>query len=123
MKWGRHKSTFANNSKMLKKDAIDTMKFQNQTIKDASNKRYSRDERKIQRKAYKDVMSGKVVRKQSGKTWNFTNEDLKTINNARIEYGKRETTKNLLKIGALAIGSAATLIGTNYLAEMNMIRK
>ena len=108
---------------MLKKDAIDTVKFQNTEIKKASRKFYSRSERKVQRKAYKDVMSGKVVRKQTGKTWNFSNEDLKTIGNARIEYGKRQTAKTMLTIGLSAVSMAATLAGTNYLANMNMIRR
>lgn len=123
MKWGKKKATFENSPKMLKKDAIDTLKFQNEAIKNASSKHYSSDERKVQREAYKKVMAGKVVRKKTGKTWNFSNEDLKTINAARIEYGKRETKKNLFKIGLLTVGTAASLVGSTYLAEMNMIRR
>jgi hypothetical protein len=123
MKWGKGQSTFENNKKMLKKDAINTVKFQNEDTKRESNKHYSKYERSIQKEAYKNVMSGKVVRKQTGKTWNFNSDDLKTIDDARIEYGKRETKKNMLKIGLLTIGSAASLVGANYLAEMNMIKR
>lgn len=125
MKWGHHKtpSTFANSPKLLKKDAIDTIKFQNHDIKAASKRHYSRSDRKIQKEAYKNVMAGKVLRKQTGKSWNFSNEDLKTIGNARIEYGKRQTAKTMLTIGLSAVSMAATLAGTNYLADMNIIRR
>lgn len=123
MKWGHHKtpSTFANSPKLLKKDAIDTIKFQNHDIKAASKRHYSRSDRKIQKEAYKNVMAGKVLRKQTGKSWSFSNEDLKTISNARIEYGKRETKKRIANIGLFTIGSAAAIaanvVATKYLAE------
>ena len=116
MKWGhRTTKTFANSPKMLKKDAISTLSFQNESTKKASSGKYSREERKSQKQAYKDVMSGKVVRKQSGEYWNFSNEDLKTIDKARIEFGKRQTRNKMLKIGVVTATTIPYVVANGYL--------